>query len=156
MSCRSIDLQWADVGTIGLLFHISRNLTGQPILLLGAFRPEEIAVMQDGKRHPLAPVIHENERNFGDIVLELGQEADPSFVEALVDSEPNNLDSSFRDKLFQQTGGHPLYTAELLRGLQERGDLHKNRDGRSLLGVARLPMALLTFVNRCLSMRQTE
>jgi len=123
------DLQWADVGTISLLFHISRNLIGQRILLLGAFRPEEIAVVQDGKRHPLAPVVHEMARDFGDVVLELGQKADPSFVEALVDSEPNVLDAPFRTKLFQQTGGHPLYTAELLRGLQEQGDLYRNQDG---------------------------
>jgi tetratricopeptide (TPR) repeat protein len=128
------DLQWADVGTISLLFHISRNLAGQRILLLGAFRPEEVAVMQDGKRHPLAPVIHEMERDFGGIILELGQEADFLFVEALVDSEPNVLDATFRMKLFQQTGGHPLYTAELLRGLQERGDLVRNQEGQWAAG----------------------
>lgn len=123
------DLQWADVGTIGLLFHISRNLAGQRLLLLGAFRPEEIAVIQDGRRHPLEPVVHEIQHEFGDIVLELGQRADPSFVEALVDSEPNNLDEIFRAKLFKLTGGHPLYTAELLRGLQERGELLKDARG---------------------------
>ncbi len=128
------DLQWADVGTIGLLFHISRNLSGQSILLLGAFRPEEIAILQEGKRHALLPVIHENERDFGEIVLALGQTADPSFVEALVDSEPNSLDSSFRAKLFRQTGGHPLYTAELLRGLRERGDLYRNQEGQWVAG----------------------
>ena len=128
------DLQWADVGTIGLLFHISRSFSGQPILLLGAFRPEEIAILQEEKRHPLLPVIHENEREFGEIVLALGQTADPTFVEALVDSEPNSLDVSFRAKLFRQTGGHALYTAELLRGLRERGDLFKNQEGQWVAG----------------------
>ncbi len=128
------DLQWADVGTIGLLFHISRNLAGQRLLLLGAFRPEEIAVMQDGRRHPLEPVVHEIQHEFGDIMLGLGQRADPSFVEAVLDSEPNNLDEAFRARLFKLTGGHPLYTAELLRGLQERGELLKDARGRWEIG----------------------
>ena len=130
------DLQWADVGTIALLFHISRHLSGQPILLLGAFRPEEVTVVRDGQRHPLAPVTHEMQRDFGDIFLDLGQTADRAFVEALVDSEPNDLDAAFRDRLFRQTGGHALYTAELLRGLQERGDLHQDGQGRWVEGTA--------------------
>ena len=90
--------------------------------------------MQDGRRHPLEPIIHEIKHEYGDIILELGQKPDPSFVEALVDSEPNCLDAAFRTKLFQQTDGHPLYTVELLRGLQERGDLRKNREGQWVSG----------------------
>lgn len=31
--------------------------------------------------------------------------------------------------LYQQTQGHPLFTIELLRGLQERGDIIKNHKG---------------------------
>jgi tetratricopeptide (TPR) repeat protein len=124
------DLQWADVGTVGLLFHISRNLAGQPLFVLGAFRPEEITVGQAGVRHPLQTIVHEGQKEFGEIILPLGQEADPSFVEAFVDIEPNNLDKTFRTRLFELTGGHPLYTAELMRGLQERGDLFKDSLGR--------------------------
>lgn len=128
------DLQWADLGTIGLLFHISRNLAGQRLLILGAYRPEEIAVGPDGGRHPLQPVVHEIQHKLGHVILELGQKTDPSFVEALVDSEPNNLDEAFRAQLFQLTGGHPLFTAELLRSLQERGDLLRDEDGSWQVG----------------------
>jgi len=124
------DLQWADVGTIGLLFHISRNLAGQRLFILGAFRPEEITVAQAGVRHPLQPLVHEAQKEFGEVILPLGQKADLSFVEAFVDNEPNNLDETFRSRLFELTGGHPLYTAELMRGLQERGDLFKDSQGR--------------------------
>ncbi len=44
-------------------------------------------------------------------------------MEALLDSEPNRLGKRFRDDLFQRTEGHPLFTTELLRALQARGDL---------------------------------
>ena len=41
----------------------------------------------------------------------------------LIDSEPNRLGAAFREALYRHTGGHALFTVELLRGLQERGDL---------------------------------
>jgi len=50
-------------------------------------------------------------------------------MEALLDSEANSLEVEFRDKLFRQTSGHPLFTIELLRGMQERGDLVRGKGG---------------------------
>jgi predicted ATPase len=44
-------------------------------------------------------------------------------VDAFLDTEPNRLNETFRQALFQQTGGHPLFTIELLREMQARGDL---------------------------------
>jgi DNA-binding SARP family transcriptional activator len=37
------DLQWADLGSISLLFHLGRRLAGNRILTVGAYRPEEVA-----------------------------------------------------------------------------------------------------------------
>src|SRR4029079_410991 len=42
----------------------------------------------------------------------------------------NQLDSTFRRQLFATTEGHPLFTVELLRNLQERGDLIQDDRGR--------------------------
>ncbi|NIO70167.1 MAG: hypothetical protein GTN71_14355, partial [Anaerolineae bacterium] len=52
------------------------------------------------------------------------------FVDALLDSEPNDLREGFRTALFHQTGGHALFTVELIRDMQERGDLVRDGDGR--------------------------
>ena len=38
-------------------------------------------------------------------------------------TEPNHLSTSFRQALYQHTEGHPLFVVELLRDMQERGDL---------------------------------
>ena len=116
------DLQWADAGSINLLFHLGRRLAGCRILILGAYRSEEVALGRDGARHPLEPVVNEFRREYGDILLNLDQAASREFVDALLDSEPNRLDDPFRDMLYRQTQGHPLFTIELLRGLQERGE----------------------------------
>jgi hypothetical protein len=39
------------------------------------------------------------------------------------------LGPSFREMLYHQTQGHPLFTIELLRGLQERGDIIRDSAG---------------------------
>ena len=75
------DLQWLDAGSAGLLFHLGRELRGHRILILGAYRPEEVAlgrpktskagrVAARQERHPLEGVLAEFQRRFGDIWLE--------------------------------------------------------------------------------------
>jgi len=123
------DLQWADAGSINLLFHLGRQLAGSRVLILGAYRPEEVALGRAGERHPLDPVVNEFRRLFGDICVDLGQAEKRDFVKAFLDSEPNRLGPSFREMLYRQTDGLPLFTIELLRGLQERGDLAQDAEG---------------------------
>lgn len=131
------DLQWADTGSIGLFFHIGRHLVGNRILILGVYRPEEVALGRPDptsgtggwERHPLQPMINEFQRLFGDIEISLGQADSREFVEALLDSEPNQLGASFRQMLFQRSHGHPLFTIELLRGMQERRDVLQDQRG---------------------------
>jgi tetratricopeptide (TPR) repeat protein len=127
------DLQWVDPGSTGLLFHLSRRLEGCPILLVGTYRPEEVALGRGGDRHPLDQVIHELKRYRGEIVIDLeasGEAEDRLRLDALVDLEPNELDGTFRDALFGHTHGHALFTLELLHNLQERGDLVRDAKGR--------------------------
>jgi predicted ATPase len=128
------DLQWADLGSISLLFHLGRQLAGSRILIVGTYRPEEVAVGRDEARHPLAPVVNELQRLFGDVTVSVDQAERRDFVEAVLDSEPNRLGVPFRQMLYQQTQGHPLSTIELLRGMQERGDLVQDRQGRWIEG----------------------
>jgi DNA-binding SARP family transcriptional activator/predicted ATPase len=123
------DLQWADLGSISLLFHLGRQLAGNRILIVGAYRPEEVALGRGGERHPLEPVVNELQRDFGDITVNLAQAESQDFIEAFLDSEPNRLGGAFREMLYRQTRGHPLFTIELLRGLQERGDLVQDPEG---------------------------
>jgi predicted ATPase len=124
------DLQWADSGSVGLLFHLGKRLEGQRILLVGAYRPEEIAIGRNGARHPLEKIINEFKRDFGKMQVDLDRSEGRAFVDALIDSEPNCLSMKFRGTFYQHTSGHPLFTVELLRGLQERGDLIKSAAGQ--------------------------
>jgi tetratricopeptide (TPR) repeat protein len=124
------DLQWADRGSVDLLFHLGRRLVGHRVLIVGAYRPTEVMLGREGERHPLERVVNEFQGDWGDILLDLDQSEGHALIEGLIDSESNRLDQAFRDKLYRQTGGHPLFTLELLRDMQERGDLVKDEDAR--------------------------
>lgn len=133
------DVQWADAASIGLLFHLGRRLAGAAsrILIVCAYRPEEVAIDPRGGRHPIAKTMNEFRRAFGDVWIELGavEVSDGrEFVEALLDTEPNRLEEDFRAALLQRTQGHPLFTVELLRAMQERGDLVQDENGNWIEG----------------------
>jgi hypothetical protein len=127
------DLHWADNGSVNLLFHLARALLDSRVLIIGTYRPDDVALGRNGQRHPLEPVINELKRYQGTILIDLGEaraSEGRAFVDALIDAEPNRLDATFRQDLFTQTEGHPLFTVEMVRNLQERGELVKDPEGR--------------------------
>lgn len=133
------DLQWADAASISLLFHLSRRIGDRPVLLVGTYRTDEVALGRAGGRHPLEPVINEVRRTFGDVIIDLGAGSESEarvFVDSLLDTEPNGLGEGFRTALLQHTQSHPLFTIELLRHLQANGDLIKDEAGRWIEGPA--------------------
>ncbi len=126
------DLHWVDEASSQLLFHLSRRISDLPILLIGLYRPNDIALGRGDERHPMQPVINELKRIHGDIIVELGDEEEPelrAFVESLIDAEPNQLDADFREAFFQHTNGHALFSQELLRSFKERGTIVRNDNG---------------------------
>jgi hypothetical protein len=78
------DLQWADYGSINLLFHLGRQIAGGRILIVGTYRPTEVALglpavaglggmegERERERHPLEPLVNELKRYFGAIEVNL-------------------------------------------------------------------------------------
>ena len=132
------DLQWADEASIGLFFYLSRRLETSRILLVGTYRPDEIE-SASGTRHPLEKVLTEIKRYAGDVWIDLNQTQEPekkAFVDQFLESQPNRFGPEFRKRVYEHTGGHPLFTVELLRTMQERGDLIKDAEGRWMPGSA--------------------
>ena len=127
------DLQWADSASLNLLFHLARQLKESRVLLVGAYRPDDVALGRGGERHPLEPILNELKRYYCDIVIDLSTAQaveGRAFVDALLDAEPNRLAAEFRTELFARTEGHPLFTVELLHNLQERDDIVKDAEGK--------------------------
>lgn len=131
------DLQWADTASLGLLFRLTRRIQKLPIMVVGNYRPNDIAIGRDGQRHPLEAMLSEVKRYLGDVVVDLDEARKSNgraFIDAFLDEELNDLDDEFRESLVGHTGGHPLFTIELLRDLQERGDLLKDESGAWVVG----------------------
>lgn len=82
----------------------------------------------------LPDVIGELQTALGDIEIDLMQSEGAAFVAALIDSEPNDLSAEFRVMLYRHTTGNPLFTIELLRGMQLRGEIRRSRHGRWVEG----------------------
>jgi tetratricopeptide (TPR) repeat protein len=55
-------------------------------------------------------------------------------VDAWLDTEPNRLDPSFRDRLYRTTNGHALFTVETVAAMQERRDLTLDSENRWIAG----------------------
>ena len=128
------DLQWADAASLDMLFHLGRHLQRSRILVVGSLRLNGGDPRADALRQPLAAIVDEFRRQWGDIVVDLTQAEGRAFVEAYLDSQPNRLDAQFREILAEHTGGNPLFTVELVRAMQERGHLLRDRQGRWVEG----------------------
>lgn len=151
------DFQWADNASVSLLFHLARRLegAGDRMLVVCAYRAEEVALGRGDERHPLVQVLHEIRRTYGDVRVDLdatdAQEG-RAFVDALLDSERNRLGIEFRAALFGRTAGQPLFTVELLRAMRERGELLPDvrADGAWIAGPAldwdRLPAQVVAVI----------
>ena len=133
------DLHWADLSSISLLAHLGRRLSSHPILIIGAYRPEDVAQGREDKTHPLQSILSEFKRQQGDIWVDLDQAEMGkvrAFVDALLDTQPNQLTEHFRQSLAKHTMGQPLFTIELLRDIQARGDLQQDEKGYWIEGEA--------------------
>jgi tetratricopeptide (TPR) repeat protein len=136
------DLQWADAASISLLFRLGRRIGDSRVLVIGTYRPNDVALGRptgpgrESERHPLLPVVNELKRYGGDIEIQLdrgsgatGRDVEErkkrayEFVSAYIDAaySPHNLDEHTIGLIAERTGGHPLFTIELLRSLEERG-----------------------------------
>jgi predicted ATPase len=131
------DLHWADLSSISLLDHLGRRITEHPMLIVGAYRPEDVAQGREDERHPLAGILSEFKSQFGDVWVSLDRAVSTrgrAFIDAFLDTEPNRFDEKFRQELAAHTGGHPLFTVELLRDMQDRGDVVQDEQNRWVIG----------------------
>lgn len=124
------DLQWVDDSSADVALHLARSVSAHRVLVVGAFRPSDVVGTDDHPLHVMNRVLREVERVHGAAVIDLDRADGRAFLEAWLDTDPNQLDSDFRETLWRQTGGQPLLTVELVRAMQERGELVKDAEGR--------------------------
>lgn len=121
------DLHWSDDTTILFLAYLARRLSGERILLVGAFREEERdktlrRTMQELVRQRLAQHIA-LERLSSDQTVQL--------VEGFSAGQAGS--QSLGRLLHEESAGNPLFIVEMLHSLVEAGALSRDEVGHMLL-----------------------
>lgn len=118
------DLHDADKGTLEMLTHVSRNLAGVRLLLVGTYRDVEV-----DRTHPLSAALAELRRvsTYGRVILRgLNVDEVRRMLESITrESVPWGL----AEAVHRQTEGNPLFVQEVVRFLVEEG-LITRKEGR--------------------------
>jgi tetratricopeptide (TPR) repeat protein len=110
------DLHDADKGTLEMLTHVSRNLAGARLLIVGTYRDVEV-----DRSHPLSAALAELRRvsTYGRVQLR-GLNADE--VRRMMESiTRESVPWGLAEAVHRQTEGNPLFVQEVIRYLAEEG-----------------------------------
>jgi len=116
------DLHWADSSTLQLLTYIARNIKDVKVLLICAYRTEEVEM--GGRRHPLreALQIMSRERLFVDMRMgRLVIEDTKKMIISLL--KGSQLPDGFVESIFKETEGNPYFIEEVIKSLVTEGIL---------------------------------
>ncbi|MAT42183.1 MAG: hypothetical protein CL609_07565 [Anaerolineaceae bacterium] len=125
------DLHWADEPSINLIFALARRISEFPILLIGTYRPHDIAEKPGQSTHPLSKILSEMKRYNLYTEIELNAFSVDEVERFLVKHFPqNNFSDSLPLKLHNETNGNPFFLEQLLRLLKDTGQIFLDTDGR--------------------------
>jgi tetratricopeptide (TPR) repeat protein len=117
------DLQWADSASLSMLHYVSRATVSSRVLIIGAFRSEELAPDSEGHPHLLLETLRLMGREDLRIEIKLSSLTN-SEVERLAESMVSGeIDHELSEKLALESQGNPLFAIESLRLLSESGNL---------------------------------
>jgi len=126
------DLQWADHLSLALLHYLARKCRNSRLLIIGAYRPEELIRTKEERLHPLEQTMFSMSREDLLVKMELDRLKRDDFPEFLRSIFRSSIDEEFAEKLYKETEGNPLFALETLNLLVEEGFLSE-REGRWIL-----------------------
>ncbi len=115
------DLHWADNATLQLLGYVVRSIRGARVLLVAAYRPEELAPVR-GQPHPLTEAMARINREGISATLVL-RRLDQRETRHLLSFSLNRTDfpEGFVEMVFRQTEGNPYFLEEVMKSLSDQG-----------------------------------
>jgi tetratricopeptide (TPR) repeat protein len=120
------DLHWADPSSLALMHYIARNARKCGLLILGTYRPEDVA-SDEGKKHPLVSLLRLMNREDLYKKIELQRLSEDTVVE-FISSMLGQIDISdeFRNRIYKETEGNPFFMMELIKLLAEENTIVKS------------------------------
>jgi serine/threonine protein kinase/tetratricopeptide (TPR) repeat protein len=139
------DLHDADKGTLDLLNHLARHLSGSRLLIIGNYRDVEV-----DRTHPLSAALAELIRGslVGRILLR-GLTAD-ELQRMLSQITGTEVPWSLSEAIYRQTEGNPLFVQEVTRYLVEEGLLSKDKPTEAKVMMS-IPEGLRDVIGKRLS-----
>ncbi|MDI6916209.1 MAG: tetratricopeptide repeat protein [Thermoplasmatales archaeon] len=105
------DLQYADTASLHLLHYLSRNIKNSRIMLIGAYRPEEIVNADNPLSETLGRM--DTERLYHTIeVKRLNVDDVKEMIGSITDK---GVDDDFIDFIYDKTNGNPLFVEEIIK-----------------------------------------
>src|SRR5688572_6947983 len=119
------DLHWADPSSVDLLRHLCQRIATQRLMIVGTFRSGDV----ERSGHPLKS--YKAEMKAHNLCEEIALDSwSREHIAEYVDATfaPNDFPGELVSLIHEKTEGHPLFAANLLQYLGERGDLSKTNN----------------------------
>lgn len=114
------DLQWIDDSSAQLLHHLARNLTEDKVMILGAYRPEEL--LHEEERLPLEDTLSRMKEERIVEIVEIPRLDQPSVSEMVKNHlQRQDLPEEFIWTLYRESEGNPFYVKEILDSMMKEG-----------------------------------
>ena len=115
------DIHWADNATLQLLGYVVRNIRSSRVLMVAAYRPEEL-VSLGGQPHPLLGAMERIGREGISSTLTL-KRVGMRETRHLLSIFLNRTDfpEGFVETIYRQTEGNPFFIEEVIKSLMEQG-----------------------------------
>ncbi len=140
------DLHWADPASLDLLRALARELAALPVLIVAAYRAEEVT-----RQHPLYRLLPVLVREARADRLDLARLGDDAVSALVVARHPLAECDAARLVAYLQTRaeGNPFYLGELLRSLEAERVLRRGADGWAVgdLTRTRIPALLRQVID---------
>ncbi len=146
------DVHWADTASLHLLHYLARNILNQPILILCAYRVEELAQTK-GTVDPLQEFIARlgTENLFTAIDLtRLDKKHTTQVISSLL--EVKNIPKDFAELIFKETEGNPFFIREVLKTLIEEGAL-SIQTGKLVLNISPAEIVIPVSIKELINLR---
>lgn len=120
------DLHWADSSSLSLLYYLAKHAEDNRLLIIGAYRPEEISCDEDGETQPLQTTMQDMNREnlYKEIKLErLTKKDTTEIIESSLST--SQIDKEFMYDIYRESEGNPFFISELLKYLVEEGYIEK-------------------------------
>jgi predicted ATPase len=113
------DLHWCDDMTLRLFRFLPRRLQGQPVLLVGTARTEEMAKNPD--RGALLEALRLDPLCSSRTLASLSRDETAQLLRALLSSENDGPAALLADRVWHLSEGNPFVVLECARAIRERG-----------------------------------